>query len=251
MTADRACGARAGATLLRAAVAPGPAVVQCPWQGRRPRGLRLPGARAPGRPGARPRAAIGTGATGCRSRRSSANRGDAVTGVLVLGGYGAFGTRLCQLLARSPELTVHVAGRHLGAAEAACRRLDGGAARAVALDRDLAGDVAQFLRREQPRVVIDAAGPFHGRDYRFPELVALHGAHSIDLADDRAYVTGITALEQRARSLGVLVASGASTVPALSGAVVDHLAEGLDSLDAVDIGISPGNRSPRGRSTVR
>lgn len=174
-----------------------------------------------------------------------------MTGVLVLGGYGAFGTRVCQLLARSPELTIHVAGRHLDAAEAACRRLGVGTARPVALDRDLAGDVAEFLRRQQPRVVIDAIGPFQHRDYRFPELVAQCGAHSLDLADDRAYVTGITALEQRASSLGVLVTSGASTVPALSGAVVDHLAEGLDTLDSVDIGISPGHRSPRGRSTIR
>ena len=174
-----------------------------------------------------------------------------MTGVLVVGGYGAFGTRVCQLLARAPELTVHVAGRHLGAAEATCRLLGVPTARPVALDRDLPGEMAEFLRREQPRVVIDAAGPFQNRDYRFPELVAQHGAHSIDLADDRAYVTGIAALDQRARSRDVLITSGASTVPALSGAVVDYLIEGLDTLDSVEVGISPGHRSPRGRSTIR
>lgn len=174
-----------------------------------------------------------------------------MSGVLVLGGYGAFGTRVCQLLARAPALTIYVAGRHLDAAEATCRRLGVPTARAVALDRDIAADVEAFLRRERPRVVIDAVGPFQDRDYRFPELVALHGAHSIDLADDRAYVTGITILEPRARSLGVLVASGASTAPALSGAVVDHLVESLEALESVEIGISPGHRSPRGRSTVR
>jgi hypothetical protein len=174
-----------------------------------------------------------------------------MSGVLVLGGYGAFGTRVCELLARAPDLTIHVAGRRLGAAEAAARRLGRPAVHAVALDRDVAADVAAFLRAARPRVVVDAAGPFQGRDYRFPELVAAHGAHSIDLADDRAYVSGIAVLDEQARARDVLVTSGASTVPALSVAVVDRLMENLDALESIEVGISPGQRSPRGPATIR
>jgi saccharopine dehydrogenase-like NADP-dependent oxidoreductase len=174
-----------------------------------------------------------------------------VNGVLVLGGYGAFGTRVCQLLARAPELAIHVAGRRLGAAEAATRRLGVASAQAVALDRDRPDDVAAFLRAHRPRVMIDAVGPFQGRDYRLPELAAAHGVHAIDLADDRTYVTGITALDARARARGVLITSGASTAPALTMAVVDRLLENLDALESIDVGISPGHRSPRGRSTIR
>ena len=64
-------------------------------------------------------------------------------------------------------------------------------------------------------------------------------------------MTGIGALDGEAKTAGVLVASGASSVPALSTAVCDELARGLAHLDAIDIGISPGNRTERGLATVR
>lgn len=174
-----------------------------------------------------------------------------VNSVLVLGGYGAFGSRVCELLARSPDLKVYVAGRRLAKATETVRRLETASLEAVALDRDALDGITAFLRANRPTVVIDAIGPYQGRDYRLPELVAQHGAHSLDLADDRNYVVGITSLNARAESRGVLIASGASTVPALSTAVVDRLLEDLDSLESVDIGISPGHRSPRGLSTIR
>ena len=169
----------------------------------------------------------------------------------MLGGYGAFGTRLSTLLARSPDLPVFIAGRRLSAAESLAKKLRPAAVQAVALDRDAPDTIAAFLREQRPSVVIDAVGPFQGRDYRLPELAAMHGAHSLDLADDRTYVTGITQLNAKALSRDVLIVSGASTVPALTGAVVDRLLEQLDSLESIDIGLSPGNKSPRGLSTVR
>jgi len=172
-------------------------------------------------------------------------------GVLVLGGYGSFGTRLSTLLARAPDLPVFIGGRHLHAAEALARKLQPAAVQAVALDRDAPDTIAAFLREQRPTTVIDAIGPFQGRDYRVAELAAMHGAHSLDLADDRTYVAGITALADKARSRDVLIVSGASTVPALSAAVIDRLLEQLDTLESIAIGISPGNQSPRGLSTVR
>lgn len=75
--------------------------------------------------------------------------------------------------------------------------------------------------------------------------------HYIDLADGRAFVQDISTLDAAARQAGVLVVSGASSVPALSGAAADHLAQGLAAVDAIDIGISPGNRTERGLSTVQ
>jgi hypothetical protein len=170
--------------------------------------------------------------------------------VLVLGGYGAFGTRLVRLLLQAPGLVVHVAGRRHGAAERACSALDAARARPVALDRDSPAALTEFLREQQPAVFVDATGPFHDRDHSVPALVGGHGAHWIDLADSREYVTGIASLDAFARERGVLIASGASTFPALSVAVVDRLLDDLDSLESIEIGLSPGLRSPRGRATV-
>jgi hypothetical protein len=63
-------------------------------------------------------------------------------------------------------------------------------------------------------------------------------------------VAGIDRLDAAARTRGVLVASGASTVPALSAAVVDHLRPSFGRIESIDCGISPGNRSERGIATV-
>jgi hypothetical protein len=72
----------------------------------------------------------------------------------------------------------------------------------------------------------------------------------VDLADGRDFVTGITALDDEARKAGCLLVSGASTVPALSSAVVDHLHDRFATLISIDHAISPGNRTPRGDATV-
>jgi hypothetical protein len=171
--------------------------------------------------------------------------------VLVLGGYGAFGTRVVQLLLQSPGLVVHVAGRRLERAQRACAALgDGTRARPVALDRDSPEALDTFLRGQRPTVVVDASGPFQDRDHSVAARVAGHGIHWIDLADARAYVGGIATLGGYARERGVLVASGASTFPALTVAVVDALLDDLDALESISIGLSPGHRSPRGRATV-
>ncbi len=100
-------------------------------------------------------------------------------------------------------------------------------------------------------VVINASGPFQGQDYRVAEACIAAGAHYIDLADGREFVTGIGALNSAALQAGVLVTSGASSVPALSSAVADHLGNGLVYVKSIDVGISPGNRTERGLSTVQ
>jgi hypothetical protein len=46
----------------------------------------------------------------------------------------------------------------------------------------------------------------------------------VDLADGRDFVCGIDVLDPQAKAAGVLLLSGASSVPALSSAVVDALA---------------------------
>lgn len=172
--------------------------------------------------------------------------------VVVIGGYGLFGRRLVERLARHPELHVLVAGRSQARAGELVQQLDDAKASlgAVALDGRAPG-LASRLRTLAPQVLIDASGPFQGAGYTVPLACIAAGVHYVDLADSREYVAGIGGLDAAARQAGVCVTSGASTVPALSGAVVDHLARGLARITSIDIGISPGNRTDRGLSTVR
>ena len=51
-------------------------------------------------------------------------------------------------------------------------------------------------------------------------------------------------------SAGRVAISGASTLPALSSAVVEELREGMSSLESIEVTIAPGQRAPRGRATL-
>ena len=173
--------------------------------------------------------------------------------VLVIGGYGLFGSRLVRRLARDPALAVVVAGRRLPLAESLVVSLQSTAQaklHAAALDAQSASFEAD-LERCRPNAVVHTSGPFQGQGYQVAEACIRQRVHCIDLADGRAFVTGIGALDARAKVAGVLVASGASSVPALSSAAVDHLTREMSLVRRIDIGISPGNRTERGLATVQ
>lgn len=165
--------------------------------------------------------------------------------ITVLGATGLFGARICRLLARDPGMAITAVARDRSKLEALRRELG-----VEIAAFDLAGDWCDALSATTPNLVIHTAGPFQGRDYAVAEACVAMGAHYIDLADARGFVAGIGAVDGSARAAGVLVASGASSVPALSSAVVDRLRDGLATIEAIDIAITPGNRAPRGRATV-
>ena len=173
--------------------------------------------------------------------------------VLVIGGYGFFGRRLVERLSLQPGLHVIVAGRSCAQAAALVDALSPRAVsslEAVALDA-LSDQLPAWLDRLELRAVVHASGPFQGQDYRVALACSAAGVHYIDLADGRAFVAGITAVDVAATAAGVSVLSGASSVPALSAAAVDAMVAGWQRVDAVDIGISPGNRTERGLSTIQ
>jgi hypothetical protein len=76
------------------------------------------------------------------------------------------------------------------------------------------------------------------------------GCHYLDLADARDFVTGIGALAPAALARGVSVISGASSVPALSAAVVERYRDRFARLDEIHVGISSGAYTP-GPATLR
>ena len=69
-------------------------------------------------------------------------------------------------------------------------------------------------------LVIHAAGPFQGADYRVAELCLDLGAHYLDLADARDFVADIGRLDDEARRRGLMVASGVSSTPAITSAMI-------------------------------
>ena len=165
--------------------------------------------------------------------------------ILVIGGYGGFGARLCRRLSAAGH-DLLVGGRSAEKARAFCAGLPG--AEPVLVDRD--GDVGAVLARHRPELVIDAAGPFQASGHGVPRACIQAGLSYLDLADARDFVTGISALDADAHAAGVTLISGASSVPSLSGAVARRLAEGLDRVHAVDIALSAANRARGGASVM-
>lgn len=166
--------------------------------------------------------------------------------IVVLGGYGVFGSRLAELFVRDGHDVV-IAGRSAGKASALAEQL-----RCTPLVVDLRADPGRIFSAS-PDVVVDAAGPFqaYGRDpYVIPRLCVDHDADYLDLSDDAAFTQGIGALDDRACRSGRRLLSGVSSVPGISSAVAADLCAGLDEVLLIDTAILPGNRAPRGASVI-
>jgi NAD(P)-dependent dehydrogenase (short-subunit alcohol dehydrogenase family) len=168
--------------------------------------------------------------------------------VAIIGGPGVFGRRLARMLAADGWRVV-IAGRDIKKAVAEADAIRGVAAR---LDRaTLTSDQLHELKVD---ALVDASGPFllDAQDpYRVVTACLQAGVHYLDIADGRDFICGVSRFDDEARAQGQVIRAGASTTPALSSAVCDVLVQGLTRVDAIEIGVSPGNRAPRGLAVVR
>ena len=168
--------------------------------------------------------------------------------VMVLGGYGNFGARISRALAGDARIELLVAGRHAAKAQAFAQGLV--RARGVGMDWSDSGFSDQ-LRALGVELLIHTAGPFQSQDYAVAQACAAAGAHYVDLADGRRFVCDFAArTDDIFRQAGCVGITGASTVPALSSAVVEALTLGWARLEAIDICIAPAQTAPRGVATL-
>jgi saccharopine dehydrogenase-like NADP-dependent oxidoreductase len=169
--------------------------------------------------------------------------------VLVLGGYGFFGHRICASLAGDPSIRLLVGGRHRDRALETAKQLGLAAEQALAIDANQSA-FGHLLKASGAKILVHTAGPFQHQDYRVARAAIEAGCHYIDLADGRQFVAGIAALDDMARQRDVSVVSGASSVPALSSAVVDRYQPQFARLESIEVAISSGARAP-GLATVQ
>lgn len=169
--------------------------------------------------------------------------------MVILGGYGNFGARICRALASYPGIEIVVAGRDSKRATEFANTL-GNTSTAAQIDIHNP-DLATALTKLGAELVIHTAGPFQEQGYKVPLSVAAAGAHYIDLADGRRFVCDFPqAVDSAFRQRGLIGISGASTVPALSSAVVNQLSKGWQQLESIDICIAPAQTAPRGIATM-
>jgi saccharopine dehydrogenase-like protein len=165
--------------------------------------------------------------------------------VLILGAFGTFGRLIADALAHTTDLPIIAAGRHLPEVAEEWRP----GIRTLAIDSN--GLSAAVLKKLDPAVLIDTVGPFQRRDRKLAATCIDLGIHYLDLADGREFVQDVGTLNTAAVENNVLVVSGASTLPALSSAVIENLATAFSDIEEIDIGIAPAISGPRGLATIR
>ena len=126
--------------------------------------------------------------------------------VVVLGGLGFFGRTAAGEL-RALGVDVRLASRGPGAE-----------LRIHAEDPDSIR--SQLIRGD---IVLDAAGPFHARTSTLIDSASEVGFDVVDLNDDVSYAETVLAREQQIAQAGIRVLSSASTVSAMSAAVLKML----------------------------
>ena len=169
--------------------------------------------------------------------------------VVVVGATGHFGGRLCRRLLNESDLEIVITSRSIKSATAftlELKRLD---PKADILASKIDFDDKSFeadLQALHPDIVVHTAGPFQGQDYRVAKACIRCGSHYLDLADGREFTHGFKILNDAAVENGVLLVTGASTLPGLSTAVIDELRPHLgDEFPLLD---EPGDRALVGAS---
>lgn len=172
--------------------------------------------------------------------------------VLILGGYGNFGRRISFSLAKA-NVSIIIAGRNQVKANQLAQEIKSRYPTCVAETAiiDVNQNLNQYFEQFSPFLVINTCGPFQLTDYQVAKICIQQKVHYIDLADGRDFVNGITALDAVAKEKDVLVVSGASTVPGLSSAVIEHFQSEFSEMTALKYGISPGQKAPRGLATAQ
>ncbi len=168
--------------------------------------------------------------------------------ILILGGCGNFGKRISTALIKK-NIPVIIAGRNKRKLEDFASTFSAASINIAVFDAKHA--LAAQLQILKPTVVINTCGPFQNSNYDIARICIEHRAHYIDIADGRDFVTGIVELDSLAQANHVSVISGASTVPGLSSAVIEHYHAEFSHIDSLIFGISPGQKAERGLATTQ
>lgn len=165
--------------------------------------------------------------------------------ILIIGGYGNFGSFISRSLAKQATINLVIAGRSLNKAQSLAEEIG---AEAVVID--IHENLITRLKEIKPDIVIHTSGPFQSQGYEVAEACIQCGSDYIDLADGREFVAGINNFDQEAKKAGVLVISGASSVPCLTSALIEHYRGEFEVLESLDYGISTAQKTTRGLATT-
>lgn len=171
--------------------------------------------------------------------------------VMVIGGYGNFGSIVCRHLAVAPGIELVLSGRDPHKLQ---RKLDELNAQSGSVCEGWCGDAmgagfAGVLQSKSIGLVVHTGGPFQGQSYAVALSCIEAGVNYCDLSDCRTFVNGVGVLDAQAKQAGVAILTGCSSVPTLSSAIIDQYRYRFTRIDSIEHGISSSAKMP-GLSTV-
>ena len=171
--------------------------------------------------------------------------------ILLLGAYGNFGRHITASLAAEADLQLILAGRSRQKCNALAADYQNVSNPPFVEIFDIQKNLIEKLQTIKPDIVIHTCGPFQAQNYTVSRACIEYGCHYIDLADGREFVANISRLNKQALKNNVSIISGASSVPCLTAAVLDHYLPQFDILESVDSGIATAQRINVGLATMK
>ncbi len=169
------------------------------------------------------------------------------TRILVIGGYGNFGSYIVKELAKE-DFEIIIIGRSQKKFQRFLETVDHSHNPIEFEVLDIT--VSLPLDRIRPNIVIHTSGPFQEQGYEVARACIRYGCHYVDLSDARDFVANISCLNDDAVKAGVSIISGASSVPCLSSAVIEKYKADFELLEAVEYGITTAQQTNRGLATT-
>ncbi len=173
--------------------------------------------------------------------------------ILIIGGTGYFGKKLCLKLGLLADIELIITSRSQSKADDLARELSQqfpqAVAKGIALDHKI--DLAAQLKTIAPDITVDCSGPFQTANYDVATAVIESGSNFVDFADAPDYLDGFQKqLSTLAHKHGVTAITGASTSPALSGAIVNEIVADWRRVDDIEIAMAPGGKGVVGASAI-
>jgi len=169
--------------------------------------------------------------------------------ILIIGGYGNFGSFITKTLAKENNIQLIIAGRSLKKAQDFTTSIkSSNPIESIAID--IKNDIQNTLDNLNLDIVIHTSGPYQSQGYDVAQSCIKSGIHYIDLADGRDFVSNITTLSESADKNNVLVISGASSVPCLTSALIDYYSPDFKSIESLNYGITTAQKTTRGLATT-
>src|SRR5262249_42091532 len=100
-------------------------------------------------------------------------------------------------------------------------------------------------------IAVNCAGPFADFDPALLESCLKSGCHYVDIADDRRYAAMVRRYGRRFADAGLTAVWGCSSLPAISGALAQHIRSRVaQSLRRLRGSLFIGNDNPKGTAAV-